>query len=152
MTHARCGVYDAVPRGRGVLQNREFTPLSGVHLRGHRRQRRRSGVPDIRREIEDEVGTLLTILNEICVGIFRVELAIRIAAYGRRPQDFFRDGWNVFDFVVILAAFAPGCARTRRCCASPGCSGWCGSSACCRSSASSCEAWFEACLRSGAWP
>jgi voltage-gated sodium channel len=58
--------------------------------------------------IEDEAGTLLTVLNEICVGIFLVELAIRIAAYGRRPQDFFRDGWNVFDFVVILAAFAPG--------------------------------------------
>jgi voltage-gated sodium channel len=37
-----------------------------------------------------------------------VELAIRIAAYGRRPQDFFRDGWNVFDFVVIGLAFAPG--------------------------------------------
>jgi voltage-gated sodium channel len=58
--------------------------------------------------IEDAVGTLLTILNEVCVGIFLVELAIRIGAYGRRPQDFFRDGWNVFDFVVILAAFAPG--------------------------------------------
>jgi voltage-gated sodium channel len=58
--------------------------------------------------IDEESGTLLTVLNEICVGIFLVELAIRIAAYGRRPQDFFRDGWNVFDFVVILAAFAPG--------------------------------------------
>jgi voltage-gated sodium channel len=33
---------------------------------------------------------------------------IRIAAYGNRPHDFFRDGWNVFDFVVITAAFAPG--------------------------------------------
>jgi voltage-gated sodium channel len=58
--------------------------------------------------IEDSVGTLLTIVNEVCVGIFVVELAIRISAYGRRPLDFFRDGWNVFDFVVILAAFAPG--------------------------------------------
>ena len=37
-----------------------------------------------------------------------VELAIRIAAYGRRPQDFFKNGWNVFDFVVIGAAFVPG--------------------------------------------
>ena len=37
-----------------------------------------------------------------------VELAIRIAAYGRRPQDFFKDGWNVFDFVVIGLAFVPG--------------------------------------------
>lgn len=59
-------------------------------------------------DIEDEAGTLLTVVSEVCVGIFVIELLIRIAAYGRRPQDFFRDGWNVFDFVVITAAFAPG--------------------------------------------
>lgn len=33
---------------------------------------------------------------------------IRILTFGRRPQDFFRHGWNVFDFVVIAAAFIPG--------------------------------------------
>ena len=58
--------------------------------------------------IDEDAGTLLTIVSEVCVGIFVVELAIRITAYGRRPQDFFRDGWNVFDFVVITAAFVPG--------------------------------------------
>ena len=58
--------------------------------------------------IEDDAGTLLTIVSEVCVGIFVVELVIRIAAYGSRPQDFFRDGWNVFDFIVITAAFVPG--------------------------------------------
>lgn len=58
--------------------------------------------------IDDSVGHLLVLVNEICVGIFLVELTIRIVAYGRRPQDFFRDGWNVFDFVVITAAFVPG--------------------------------------------
>jgi len=36
------------------------------------------------------------------------EITIRIAAYGSRPQDFFREGWNVFDFVVIGAVFVPG--------------------------------------------
>jgi voltage-gated sodium channel len=51
---------------------------------------------------------VLTALDETFLGIFVVELAIRIAAYGRRPQDFFKDGWNVFDFVVITLAFAPG--------------------------------------------
>src|SRR5919106_1176324 len=58
--------------------------------------------------IDAEVGGLLTVLNDICLGIFVVELGIRITAYGKRPQDFFRDGWNVFDFVAITAAFAPG--------------------------------------------
>jgi voltage-gated sodium channel len=59
-------------------------------------------------ELREDVGDLLTVLNDACLGIFVVELAIRIAAYGRRPQDFFKEGWNVFDFVVIGAAFVPG--------------------------------------------
>jgi voltage-gated sodium channel len=33
---------------------------------------------------------------------------VRIAAYGRRPHNFFRSGWNVFDFRVIAIAFVPG--------------------------------------------
>ena len=54
------------------------------------------------------VESPLTVLDEIFLGIFVVELAIRITAYGRRPQDFFKEGWNVFDFVVIALAFTPG--------------------------------------------
>jgi voltage-gated sodium channel len=40
--------------------------------------------------------------------VFVTEIVIRILAYGDRPQDFFRHGWNVFDFVVIAAVFVPG--------------------------------------------
>ncbi|MDG4797830.1 ion transporter [Micromonospora sp. WMMD1082] len=40
--------------------------------------------------------------------VFVVEIVIRLLAYGRRPQDFFRHGWNVFDFLVIAAIFVPG--------------------------------------------
>jgi voltage-gated sodium channel len=40
--------------------------------------------------------------------VFVVELVLRLASYGRRPQDFFRSGWNVFDFVIITAVFIPG--------------------------------------------
>jgi voltage-gated sodium channel len=58
--------------------------------------------------INEDAGSLLTTLNDACLGVFVVELTIRILAYGRRPQDFFREGWNVFDFVVIGAAFLPG--------------------------------------------
>jgi voltage-gated sodium channel len=58
--------------------------------------------------VEAEYADMLDTINAVCVGIFVAELALRIASYGRRPQDFFRSGWNVFDFVVILAAFIPG--------------------------------------------
>ncbi|MFY1622504.1 ion transporter [Micromonospora sp. WMMD723] len=39
---------------------------------------------------------------------FVAEIAVRVLAYGRRPQDFLRHGWNVFDLVVIAAIFLPG--------------------------------------------
>ena len=58
--------------------------------------------------IADRFGDALGVVNDVCLGIFVVELVLRIGAYGRRPLDFFRSGWNVFDFVVIAIAFVPG--------------------------------------------
>ena len=55
-----------------------------------------------------EDSALLETLDGVFLGIFVVELVIRLLAHGSRPQDFFRSGWNVFDFVVIGAAFVPG--------------------------------------------
>ncbi len=41
--------------------------------------------------------------------IYAIELALRIASYGRKPWMFFTRGWNVFDFVIVgLAPFAAG--------------------------------------------
>lgn len=57
--------------------------------------------------VVDEVGGLLHALNAAFLAVFVVELAIRIAAHGSRPLGFFRDGWNVFDFVVIAIAVVP---------------------------------------------
>jgi voltage-gated sodium channel len=57
--------------------------------------------------IDDEHGPLLRTLNDLFLGVFTVEVLIRIAAHGRRPLDFFRSGWNVFDFVVVGAAYLP---------------------------------------------
>ena len=58
--------------------------------------------------IDEEIGSTLNVLNDVFLGIFVVEIAIRIAAHGRRPQDYFKSGWNVFDFVIIGGAFLPG--------------------------------------------
>jgi len=63
---------------------------------------------DTYESIDRDAGATLSLLNDIFLGIFVVEIAIRIAAFGSRPQDYFRDGWNVFDFVVIGASFLPG--------------------------------------------
>jgi len=55
-----------------------------------------------------EAGGLLRTLNDVFLAIFVVELVIRLIAFGSRPQDFIRSGWNIFDFVVVVASLAPG--------------------------------------------
>ena len=51
--------------------------------------------------------TLLYTLNFIVIAIFVVEIAIRVGAYGRHPGLFFRDPWNVFDFVIVAICLLP---------------------------------------------
>lgn len=58
--------------------------------------------------IDERWGDELELVNDVCLALFVVELVLRIGAFGRRPWDFFRDGWNVFDFVVVAIAFVPG--------------------------------------------
>jgi voltage-gated sodium channel len=58
--------------------------------------------------VVDEHGGTLHALNDAFLTIFVVELVIRIAACWPRPGEFFRSGWNVFDFVVIVGSFVPG--------------------------------------------
>ncbi len=53
-------------------------------------------------------GEALDLVNAACLAVFIVELLVRIASYWPRPWEFFRSGWNIFDFVVIAAAFVPG--------------------------------------------
>ena len=60
--------------------------------------------------VVDEAGDLLHWLDRVFLAIFVFELGVRIAAYGRTPWRFFRNGWNVFDFVIVAVAFVPGLA------------------------------------------
>ena len=62
-------------------------------------------------EVVDRWGDLLLAINAACVGVFILELLIRIASYWPRPWEFFKHGWNVFDFVVVGATFVPGVAE-----------------------------------------
>ena len=58
--------------------------------------------------ISDSLHSALSTADDVFLGIFVLELALRITAYGKHPLAFFEDGWNRFDFVVIAAAFIPG--------------------------------------------
>ena len=54
--------------------------------------------------VTDAIGPLLSAIDTMILGVFTVELALRI---GYRRTAFFRNGWNLFDFVVVLIAFGP---------------------------------------------
>lgn len=53
-------------------------------------------------------STAITV-DTIAMVIYVAELLVRILSYGKKPWHFFRQGWNVFDFIVVgLAPLAAG--------------------------------------------
>jgi voltage-gated sodium channel len=50
---------------------------------------------------------LLHLADRIIILLFTAEIALKIIAGGRRPWQFFRDPWNVFDFVIVAVCLIP---------------------------------------------
>jgi voltage-gated sodium channel len=50
---------------------------------------------------------LFTMANHVILGIYVVELLIRLTAFRWNARAFAEDKWNVFDFVVVVASFVP---------------------------------------------
>lgn len=55
-------------------------------------------------ELDESVRRACEQIDLVCFAIYAVELVMRILSYGKRPWDFFKTGWNVFDFLVIAAS------------------------------------------------
>ncbi|NCV44869.1 MAG: ion transporter, partial [Actinobacteria bacterium] len=55
-------------------------------------------------DLDESVRAACEQIDLVCFVIYTVELVLRIISYGKRPWEFFKQGWNVFDFVVIAAA------------------------------------------------
>ncbi|MCV2875796.1 ion transporter [Rhodobacteraceae bacterium XHP0102] len=49
-------------------------------------------------------GTVILTLDRLCLSIFVVEIALKLFAHGRQ---FFRSGWNLFDFAIVGIALMP---------------------------------------------
>lgn len=50
---------------------------------------------------------LLTWLDRLVLGIFIVEILMKLVARMPRPLDYFKDPWNVFDFVIVAVCLIP---------------------------------------------
>lgn len=51
------------------------------------------------------IGPLISLIDDICLSIFVIELVAKLYAFRFK---FFRSGWNIFDFVIVGIALAPG--------------------------------------------
>ena len=58
-------------------------------------------------EISDEHGTILRSLDSIILGLFVFEICLKLISFTPRVHEFFKDGWNIFDFVIVSACFLP---------------------------------------------
>ena len=49
---------------------------------------------------------IIFILDELVTVVFLIEMMMRISSY-KKPLDFFKDGWNIFDFIIVGMSLIP---------------------------------------------
>jgi len=52
-------------------------------------------------------GNLLHALDKMIIGIFVIEIALKLLSHGRNFLHFFNDPWNVFDFIIVAICLLP---------------------------------------------
>ncbi|MEO0447983.1 MAG: ion transporter, partial [Verrucomicrobiota bacterium] len=57
--------------------------------------------------LEQSFHDLFDALDLIILGIFAIEILLKMGALWPQPLRFFRDGWNVFDFAIVAACCLP---------------------------------------------
>ena len=56
------------------------------------------------KNIKKDYGVYLSLIDTIALTIFTIELLAKITVYRFR---FFRDGWNIFDFIIVVVSLIP---------------------------------------------
>ena len=52
----------------------------------------------------ERYGSILGALDQIAIGIFIIEILLKLFVY---RLSFFKNGWNIFDFVIVAVALLP---------------------------------------------
>lgn len=58
-------------------------------------------------EFAERNNSILEFFNAIVLGIFIAEVVVKLIAEVPKPLNYFKDSWNVFDFIIVAAAFMP---------------------------------------------
>ena len=59
------------------------------------------------REGESVEASIFSTIHTLVVVVFVIEAALRLTAHYPRPQSYFKDGWNCFDFAIIVLSLMP---------------------------------------------
>ncbi len=51
--------------------------------------------------VEGSTRQAFETLDNLALYVYSIELVLRLISYGRKPWEFFRRSWNVFDFAII---------------------------------------------------
>ena len=57
--------------------------------------------------LNQQYGDWFHLFYEIALGIFVLEALLKMFASSPRVAGYFRDGWNVFDFLIVILALIP---------------------------------------------
>lgn len=55
------------------------------------------------KDFSSKHSSLLAILDGFILCVFLIEVVIKILAEGKQPQNYFKNPWNVFDFLIVAA-------------------------------------------------
>jgi voltage-gated sodium channel len=62
---------------------------------------------DTSTELRARFGTYFSFLNQLFLLIFIVEALFKLGALMPKPGRYFQDGWNIFDFSIIVVSLIP---------------------------------------------
>jgi len=52
-------------------------------------------------------GEWLRLLDNVVLAVFGAEILLKLSAHAPKPWNYFRDGWNVFDFTIVAICLLP---------------------------------------------
>ncbi|MCR4640503.1 MAG: ion transporter [Lachnospiraceae bacterium] len=58
--------------------------------------------------INNSAGDVLSIIDNICLGIFIIEMLLKMVAY--KFLGYFKSAWNWFDFIIVITSLLSGLA------------------------------------------
>ena len=58
-------------------------------------------------EMNAKYGSLFSFINQFVLGVFILEAVMKITAVAPQVSKYFKNGWNIFDFSIIVLSLVP---------------------------------------------